>query len=179
MNIPDSLTPRSLYSVLLACTLLMLFGVSCASSDAIPLASFTENSVDVSIWLEPGADGSCQLFARFTPPAGFHLYSKDIPLTGVDGLGRPTLLELPAGAKMQASGPLTESIPAEIPAFEPKELLVYPAGPVTLTLLVKLPENQTGIIQDVLSITYMACSETGCKPPVVGKIISINVSAQK
>jgi hypothetical protein len=176
MNIHSSSTTRSLYSVLWACTLFMLFSVSCASIDSIPLASFTENSVAVSIRLEHNKDGSYQLSARFTPPAGFHLYSKDIPRTGVDGLGRPTLLELPAGARMQAAGPLTESIPAEIPAFEPKELLVYPAGPVTLTLPVRLPENQTGAIQDVLSVTYMACNKTGCKPPVVGKIISINVN---
>jgi hypothetical protein len=176
MNIHGSPTTRSLYPVLWACTLFMLFSVSCASTDSIPLASFTENSVAVSIWLEPGDNGSYQLSARFTPPAGFHLYSKDIPRTGVDGLGRPTLLELPGNAKMQAAGQLTESVAAEIPPFEPKDLLVYPAGPVTLTLPVRLPENQTGAIQDMLSVTYMACSKTGCKPPVVGKIISINVN---
>ena len=176
MNIHGSSTPHSLYSVLWACALLMLFCVSCANSNAIPLANFTENSVAVFIQLEHKQDGSYRLSARFTPPAGFHLYSKDIPRTGVDGLGRPTLLELPVGAKMQAAGPLTESVPAEIPAFEPKELLVYPAGPVTLILPVSLPENQTGATQDVLSVTYMACSKTNCKPPVVGKIISINVN---
>jgi hypothetical protein len=113
MNIHGSPTTRSLYPVLWACTLFMLFSVSCASTDSIPLASFTENSVAVSIWLEPGDNGSYQLSARFTPPAGFHLYSKDIPRTGVDGLGRPTLLELPGNAKMQATGQLTESVAAE------------------------------------------------------------------
>lgn len=154
--------------------LLALFGASCTPS-APELAHFAENDVDVSVRLEK-AEGGYILSATFTPPKGFHLYSKDIPHGGVDGLGRPTLLELPENAKMQAIGELAESIKAEIPPFEPKDLLVYPAGPVTLSLPVTLPEiNQP--FEDTISVTYMACTNTGCKPPVVGKEIVIKTNS--
>ena len=102
------------------------------------------------------------------------MYSKDIPITGVDGLGRPTLIELTANSQMKIVGELVESVPAEIPNFEPQELLVYPPGAVTLSLPVKLPAGNDWV-EDVVKITYMSCSDTGCKPPVVGKLVSIRV----
>ena len=53
------------------------------------------------------------LAATFTPNDPlFHVYSKDIPRGGVNGLGRPTLLELAPGSKMQAAGPLSASAEA-------------------------------------------------------------------
>lgn len=155
--------------------LLALFTASCAPS-APELAHFTENDVEVSIWLEKTGEGYI-LSATFTPPKGFHLYSKDILRSGMDGLGRPTLLELPENAEIRASGQLMESVPAEIPPFEPKDLLVYPAGPVTLSLPVTLPETK-GAFEDTIIVTYMACSNTGCKPPVVGKLVTIKVPAR-
>jgi hypothetical protein len=30
-------------------------------------------------------------------------------------------------------------------------------------------------VEDVVSVTYMACNDTGCKPPVLGKIIPVRV----
>ena len=167
-------SPRSLSSVFLALSLLMFFSASCARSDSALLAQFTENSVAVSIWLDKLDDGSHQLRAEFTPPAGYHLYSKDIPRDGVDGLGRPTLLELPENAQMQASGSVQESAQAVTPKFEPKDLLVYPAGPITLSLPVALPD--VGQFDDFVSVTYMACSDSGCKPPVIGKIVPIEIN---
>jgi hypothetical protein len=158
--------------------LLMFFGAACTPAQT-KLAEFTENDVNVSIQLEKTEAGGYLLSATFTPPEGFHLYSKDIPRGGVDGLGRPTLLELPAGAKMQASGELAENIAAEIPAFEPKELLIYPEGAVTLSLPVTLPTNGTSPIEDVVSVTFMACRPTGCRLPVVGKILYIRISPNK
>jgi hypothetical protein len=150
--------------------------VSCtpAAEKPIPLTSFTENYVEVSIFLGQNALGKYMLSATFTPPAGYHLYSKDIPITGIDGLGRPTLLELTSGSVTQATGPLIESVNAEAPDFGPKELLVYPAGTVTLSLPVDLPPGN-GWIEDELQVTYMACSASQCKPPVVGKIVPIHI----
>jgi thiol-disulfide isomerase/thioredoxin len=142
------------------------------------LASLTENGVEIVIRLERDAQGNDILTAMFTAiTPGFHVYSKDIPRDGIDGLGRPTLLELPADSKMQAVGilqesvaPLDEPIQADLP-----ELLVYPDGPVTLSLPVKLPQ-EAGNITDSVSVTYMACSQMGCKKPVEGKIIPIRNS---
>lgn len=150
--------------------------VSCTSNPGkvIPLSSFTENDVDVTISLVQKADRKYALSGTFTPPDGYHLYSKDIPLTGVDGLGRPTLLELTPNSHMQAAGSLIESEKPQAPDFEPRKLSVYPSGPVTLSLAIELPEG-TDWLQDEIQVTYMACSSGQCKPPVVGKVIPIRI----
>jgi len=76
---------------------------------------------------------------------------------------------------MRPAGPLIESLAAEIPPFQPKELLVYPEGSVTLSLPVSLPQT-TEPFEDTISVTYMACRQTGCKPPVVGKILVVKIN---
>ncbi len=136
---------RTLAWIALLCTTF----VSCTSNpgQAILLSSFKENDVDVSISLVQEAGGKYAISGTFTPPDGYHLYSKDIPLTGVDGLGRPTLLELTPNSRMQAAGSLIESERPQAPDFEPRELSVYPAGPVTLSLAIELPEG-TDWLQD-------------------------------
>lgn len=148
--------------------------VACTGSQDNPIAltSFTENYVDVSLSLRQESDGSFILTATFIPPDGYHLYSKDIPTAGIDGLGRPTLLELTASSQLQPAGALTESVRPQVPDFEPKELLVYPPGAVTLYLPVELPTGDDWL-EDELSVTYMACNASECKPPVVDKIVSV------
>jgi hypothetical protein len=160
-----------LWTILVSSTL-----VSCASaqSQSISLAAFTENYVQVSICLERSSAGSYALSATFTPPQGYHLYSKDIPITGKDGLGRPTLLELTPDSLLKTSGPLLENVKAQVPDFGPKELLVYPPGAVTLSLPVELPVSN-GWIEDELEVTYMACSAGQCKPPVVAKRVLVAI----
>lgn len=174
----------SLFAVFLALLTLTGFSAACAPSPdiapgaSLSLASFSENSVDVSIRLVRVPEGYFLLEATFTPPAGDHLYSKDLPLNGVDGLGRPTLLEIPGGAKMQALGELIESVPSVIDEFEFAELPVYPAGAVTLDLPISLPAG-AGWINDIVSVTFMACNEKGCKPPIIGKIVTVRVPGQE
>ena len=161
----------------LLCTILMLtMFVSCNStaSESIRLAAFTENYVDVLIYLEHTSEGNYILSATFAPPEGYHLYSKDIPLTGIDGVGRPTLLTLTSNSGTRATGALIESVKAQSPDFEPKELLVYPVGAVTLSLAVELPPGEIWI-NDEVTVTYMACSASLCKPPVVGKVVSFRI----
>jgi hypothetical protein len=156
----------------------LFFGafVSCtpAAEEPIPLASFTENYVEVSIVLEQNTSGNHILSATFTPPEGYHLYSKDIPITGIEGLGRPTRIALTSNSLMKSGGGLLESVKATAPEFEPRELLVYPLGAVTLRLPVELPPGADWM-EDEISVTYMACSASQCKPPVVGKIMTIRV----
>jgi hypothetical protein len=156
--------------------LLSIAFVSCTSSqsETIPLASFTENDVNVSINLLRISNGEYMLSSTFTPPEGYHLYSKDIPASGVDGLGRPTLIKLNSKSHLKAAGTLDESIKPQVPDFEPKELFVYPLGPVTLSLPVNLPPGADWV-EDELSITYMACSANQCKPPVEGKIVPVRI----
>ena len=166
---------RCRYVFLLA-VLLSASLVSCSSArnEPISLASFTEHYVDVLIFLEQDSEGKFVLSATFTPPNGFHLYSKDIPIAGVEGLGRPTLLELPSNSLMNTTGPLVESAKAQVPDFGPQELLVYPAGTVTLHLPVELPPGE-GWVEDEVQVTYMACSASQCKPPVVAKHVLVAI----
>lgn len=78
--------------------------------------------------LEKNIDGQFYISATFAPPDGFHLYSKDIPLSGIDGLGRPTYLSLPSTSQLKSTGELLENVKPQPPEFEPYELLVYPFG---------------------------------------------------
>jgi hypothetical protein len=163
---------------IIASLVALVFGsfVSCTpvKEEGISLASFTENYVEVAIHLKKTLTGGHILSATFTPPEGYHLYSKDIPITGTDGLGRPTLLELTSDSLMKSGGTLSESVQAEVPDFGPEELLVYPVGAVTLSLPVNLPPGNDWV-EDELSVTFMACSASLCKPPVVGKIVPVQV----
>ena len=163
--------PSVLITLLLVSCQLLSTGTK---SSSIPLTGFTENDVTVEIRLELHSDKGSFLSATFTPPDGYHLYSKDTPLDGINGLGRPTLLEVSADSPLEVQGKLIESVEAQIPDFEPRELLVYPAGPVTLSLEVKLPPGIESL-DDSISVTYMACSDHVCKPPVVGKIVPIRI----
>jgi hypothetical protein len=158
--------------VILSCNLRPIV----ANPSSILLASFIENDVTVEIHMAPPRDQGSVLSATFTPADGFHLYSKDIPPDGIHGLGRPTLLELSADSQLEVQAELIESVQAEVPSFEPRELLVYPAGPVTLRLEVKLPVGIESF-DDSINVTYMACSDHLCKPPVVGKIVPIRIPA--
>lgn len=145
------------------------------SGESIQLAAATENFVKVSIQLVNKGDGQLLLSATFTPLiSDLHLYSKDIPKNGVDGLGRPTLLELAEDSLLLAAGNLIENIPSQIPLFEPKELLIYPTGPVTLSLPIHLPQGNQWIDDQVL-VTYMACNAQGCRAPVEEKAIPIQI----
>src|SRR5438477_5209006 len=69
------------------------------------LASFTEHGVSVRIVLEKSVSGQMQLSSTFTPTNhDFHLYSKDLPRDGLQGMGRPTLLEIASGDGIRATG---------------------------------------------------------------------------
>jgi len=153
---------------------------ACSQNKAYPLklATFDKNSVSVLIHLEKDADENYFLSATFTPEQGFHLYSKDLPITGANGLGRPTLIEAGVESQYQVTGKLLESVPAEIPEFEPKDLLVYPVGAVTLRLPIELPPGN-GWTDDSVKITYMACSDRGCKAPVIGQEIAIRIPGKE
>jgi hypothetical protein len=162
----------------LATLLFIVFLSSCGSNirlkadTPLALASSTENGVTVKIALVKNSAGQVFLAATFTPQlSGFHLYSKSLPL---DGEGRPTLLEIPSSSTLKAVGDSIESAYSEVSSMGSDALLVYPAGPITLSLPVQLPDGK-GWAQEQVSITYEACSDMTCLTPVVGKLIQIRV----
>src|SRR5512139_850800 len=71
------------------------------------LSAFTEREVDVKLYLEEDSAHAAWLVGVFTPARkGFHLYSKNLPRDGLNGLGRPTLLEIVSADTVTAAGPL-------------------------------------------------------------------------
>ena len=159
--------------------LLIFLLASCAAHpdlstrSPLPLAKASENDVTVNLTLELDSAGQVWLAATFTPENGWHLYSKDLPRDGLNGMGRPTLLELVPRSQLEVAGALTESVESG-QADGPEGLLIYPAGPVTLRLPVILPEG-SGWFDEQISITYMSCTANLCRPPVIGKLVSVRV----
>lgn len=167
----------------LVIAVLLLVMAACHPSDEnraaqeMVLAEFTESYVNVSITLEHVEAGKAVLEATFTPTEpDAHLYSMQLPRDGIDGLGRPTLIELPFGEGMRMAGELQESQPSQEDsvASDLPSLPVYPAGPVTLSLAVTLPEG-SGLVNDQVIITYMACTPRGCHKPVMSKLVDVQV----
>ncbi len=137
------------------------------------LAKFTEKGVSVQVVLEKDQAGQTWLAGTFTPTQPrFHLYSKDLPRTGISGVGRPTLLEVIAPEDLRPIGSLQADRPAQDLYFDvlQQSFPVYPDGAVTVRLPVDKPDRATIPIE--LAITYMACSDTTCLAPVENKHIS-------
>jgi hypothetical protein len=117
-----------------------------------------------AVALLPGVEVTAAVSAgvlrvTFRPDAGFHLYSKDLPVGGVDGVGYATQVSLTTG--LRATGPTKADREVESLRVEgvAGELPVYPAGPVTLTL----PVDGT---KGTVTVGYAACSDRVCLPPV-------------
>ncbi len=143
----------------------------------LALHSFIENGVKVDIALERDGAGQAILAATYTPmQEHFHLYSKDLPRNGIDGAGRPTLLEIAAPGGVQPIGAVTADLPASdytIDGFD-RPFPVYPDGPVTMRLPIELPRASDQPATVRLTLTYMTCSSYGvCSPPVVEKPVSV------
>jgi hypothetical protein len=137
-----------------------------------PLGDFSESDVQVDLWLEQGGAAPCVLAARYTPlREHFHVYSIDLPPDGVNGVGRPTRLDIVSG--LAADGDLTaDATPSDFKTEGTDEILpVYPEGPVTLRLAVKV----TGDGNAQVTVSYMACSAFLCLPPTT-KMLDINLS---
>jgi cytochrome c biogenesis protein CcdA len=117
--------------------------------------------------------------ARFAPPQRpgqvYHLYSKDLPPDGIEGVGRPTLLRVPVGGPLFARGPLVADAPEHRLASDGVTYPVYAPGPVVLRLPVGLPQGDGDLVDAMVEVTYMACSETTCLPPVEGAVVRLAV----
>jgi len=143
------------------------------------LSAFTENGVHVAIALEQDANGRFVLASTYTPvDAHVHLYSTDLPRDGLNGAGRPTLLELPAQSGVHRIGQLTADKPVILDPFPTLNTAfpIYPDGPVTLRLPIALETHDTQLDMTV-HVTYMACSSTGfCLPPVENKSVMLTIA---
>lgn len=142
---------------------IILFLAAALAGAAEPLATLKQNQVTVNLTLEGVADGRAVLVGHFVPdvePLPLHLYSIDLE-RGAGGM--PTRIDLPPGSPIEALGPLTaDRVPHDLDG-----LPVYPEGPVTLRLPIRLPAGAEGGSAAVpVLISYMACSVEVCKRPV-------------
>jgi len=99
---------------------------------------------------------------------GYHLYGPEIPKSGIDGMGRPTLIEISPGTALSPAGPLaidqkpfTKEFPELKATFE-----VLPAGRVTVYLPLKLAKKDARNDSFDVQVTFMSCSDRKCNPPV-------------
>ncbi|MGC1374829.1 MAG: hypothetical protein WA821_01315 [Anaerolineales bacterium] len=141
------------------------------------LAQFTQNDVSTKIEARESPAGQMELLGTFTPTREhFHLYSKDLPRNGLNGLGRPTLLEVISSDGIRWTGALTAYQPAHDIYLEILGLSfpVYPEGPVMLGLPFELTNEDRAASME-LSVTYMACSDQKCLPPVVDRRFTVKL----
>jgi hypothetical protein len=134
-------------------------------------AGVVRNGVRVSVQYRAVPAGDGAIVATFRPvDRRFHLYSKDLPDQGVSGIGRPTRVHAVSGAT--ETGPAAASVSSSALYVAPLGLSVsvYPPGPVTLVV----PARRTG---GAVLVSYAACSETVCLPPVVNQAVQINLEA--
>jgi thioredoxin-related protein len=142
-----------------------------------PLISFEENSILVKLSIQRGNAGDMWLNASFVPVFSTdYLYSKDLPLTGVEGMGRPTRLEVHGDLVLKGS------VSASADPFEQQfdgvgvVFSVYPAGAVTLRQPIEIPADP--VVAFEIAVTYMACSNRGvCRPPVINKSLRVQYDA--
>ncbi|NUR28826.1 MAG: hypothetical protein HOV83_23790 [Catenulispora sp.] len=133
--------------------------------------TFTEQGVSVAMHLSQDGDW---LQTTFTPQRpGFHLYSVGLPADGVEGLGRPTRVEV-AGA-LRSRGPLTAEAPLRMLTIQGVDTAfpVYPDGPVTTDL----PVAVDGHGDAKVLVSYAACSPRECMMPVTGHPVEISAAA--
>jgi hypothetical protein len=159
----------------------VIVGTSRASGAAQvppPSADLVEGGVAVRVALVRDGHERGRLVAWFTPlRSDLHLYSVDLPKQGVRGLGRPTLVELDGSGSIKRDGALTADRPLVALLVKPGvPLPVYPVGPLTLTLPVRL--RRPGAATTPVFVTYMACSDRVCLPPVVHRRIAVAMPAR-
>jgi hypothetical protein len=143
-------------------------------------STFTENGVHVDIALEQDANGQLLLAGTYTPvDAHVHLYSADLPRSGLNGAGRPTLLEIPVQSGVRSIGQLSADQPVILDQFATLNTAfpIYPDGAVTLRLPIVLSSSNAPAAINI-KVTYMACSSTGfCLPPVENKPIVLTLTS--
>ncbi|MGT2526616.1 hypothetical protein ACU4GG_04945 [Streptomyces nojiriensis] len=144
-----------------------------AGAAAAPTTRFTENGVTVTLTVSDWHAPHGTLTAVFTPEGkGFHLYSTDLPAAGIEGVGRPTAVDV--NGVLRADGKLTASADVRtisVPGVE-APVPVYPDGPLTTTLPIRADGNGEATVL----LGYASCSsKEGCTIPVSDRPVRLSV----
>ena len=118
------------------------------------------------------------LLTHFIPdskPEALYLYDSALPIDGINGVGRPTLVEVDPDSELVTSGTFSVSVE---PLPDETGLRPYPKGPVVITLpLYKGPKPFRGEGESAIPVlvTYQACADQSCRKPVSRKPVMVPV----
>ncbi|MEV7520455.1 hypothetical protein [Streptomyces sp. NPDC091371] len=141
--------------------------------DAAPTTRFTENGVTVTLSVSDWHTRNGTLTAVFTPEVGFHLYSTDLPATGIEGVGRPTAIGVTGALRAEGKPAAAAEVRTiSLPGVD-APVPVYPDGPVTVTL----PVSTAGSGDATVLLGYASCSaREGCTIPVADRPVHLRVT---
>jgi len=131
------------------------------------------------------ADASLRgmLTVTFTPlQPGFHLYSMGLPAEGIDGVGRPTRVEVGGALRSMGLPATAEPVRLESIAGLAQPMPVYAAGAVTLWVPVAIGTGASGaraadaMTVEQVWISYAACSGQLCLAPVTRHLVKVRLS---
>jgi hypothetical protein len=147
---------------------------SCGKDAPAVAGAAERNGVRVEVRFDGDLTGDGAVLVTFTPQQqGFHLYSTDLPAQGVDGIGRPTRVELTGGLSATSAATADRSPVRLAVAGVSRPVPVYPDGAVTLRLPVS---RSAGGGAAAAVVGYAACSTQACLPPVSGLRIPLALS---
>ncbi|MFF9982185.1 hypothetical protein [Streptomyces erythrochromogenes] len=174
--------PRRSRTVRVAAALLSLAAVSACGGQptaapagaAAPTTRFSENGVTVTLSVAGWKASEGTLTAVFTPEKkGFHLYSTELPATGIEGVGRPTAVAVAGVLKAKGSLKAAAEVRSiSVPGVD-AQVPVYPDGPVTTTLPVRADGNGDATVL----VGYASCStRDGCTIPVSDRPVRLRIT---
>ena len=135
----------------------LLLLTSCGHEDGTRSGRVTRGGVSVRAELTGN-----RLSVTFAPQRhGFHVYSVDLPVGGIQGLGVATRVQVSGG--LASTGEAQPNRPVRQLSYPSLHLTlpVYPDGPVTVRQAVRRTDGTPRLM-----VTYAACSESLCLPPV-------------
>lgn len=160
--------------LLLLCLTVGICAVEADQLAHFPADSIRSGKVALTLYLANRSGPEATLQVRFEPvgAGAQHLYSMDLPKGGVDGVGRPTLIETTARSLFRLLGSPTADKAlmkrdTPLPYFE--------AGPVLLRVPIQLPRGNGAVVTTELQVTYMSCTETACNRPVTDRVLKIHL----
>jgi len=115
----------------------------------------------------------------FTPDDhGFYLYSRELPMSGINGIGRPTLIEVGDTNLFQRVGPLmSDQKPVEqIDELSNVSFPVYPERAVTMYLPLRFKASPQSSATIQIMLSYMSCSTRRCNSPIKRSVETINLA---
>ncbi|MFE6906045.1 hypothetical protein [Streptomyces erythrochromogenes] len=145
-----------------------------ADDAAAPTTRFSENGVTVTLSVADWKASEGTLTAVFTPEKkGFHLYSTELPATGIEGVGRPTAVTVTGALKAKGGLKAAADVRSiSVPGVD-AQVPVYPDGPVTTTLPVRADANGDATVL----VGYASCStQDGCTIPVSDRPVRLRIT---